>query len=132
MIDVKQVVVMRTDLGMRRGKQIAQGAHACMAAVFKNSKISTDESGNSYKNIPFTNDLSDWFNNNFTKICLKIDSEQDLLDIEVKANELGIVNFLVTDAGKTEFKGIPTKTCIALGPAPSALIDEITGDLRLL
>ena len=130
---VKQVVVMRTDLGMRKGKQIAQGAHACMAAVFKNSFIVPNDTGHhDHKVIPYTIGLENWFNNCFTKICVKADSEQELLDIEQKANELGIVNFLVTDAGRTEFNGVPTKTCIALGPASSELIDQVTGNLKLL
>ncbi len=131
--NIKQVIVMRTDLNMRRGKQIAQGAHACMAAVFKNSFVapSNDESDD-YKVIPYTHDLETWFNEQFTKVCLKADSEQMLLDIEQQANELGIVNFLITDAGKTEFNGTPTRTCIALGPASSDLIDKITGNLKLL
>lgn len=34
-MNVKQVIVMRKDLNMRRGKQIAQGAHASMAALLK-------------------------------------------------------------------------------------------------
>ena len=29
-MEPKQVIVMRRDLGMRRGKEIAQGAHASM------------------------------------------------------------------------------------------------------
>lgn len=131
--NVKQVIVMRTDLNMRRGKQIAQGAHACMAAVFKNSYIAPNDNGPlDYKVIPYTHDLETWFNDCFTKVCLKADSEQMLLDIEQKANELGIVNFLITDAGKTEFNGVPTRTCIALGPASAELIDQVTGDLKLL
>jgi peptidyl-tRNA hydrolase, PTH2 family len=30
---IKQVIVMRHDLKMRRGKQIAQGAHASMSFI---------------------------------------------------------------------------------------------------
>ena len=131
--EVKQVIVMRTDLGMRKGKMIAQGAHACMAAVFKNSFIAPSDNGPlDHKVIPYTQDLETWFNDCFTKVCLKATSEEMLLDIEKQANELGIVNFLITDAGKTEFNGVPTRTCIALGPAPAALIDQVTGDLKLL
>lgn len=131
--NVKQVIVMRTDLGMRRGKQIAQGAHACMAAILKHSYIQPSDNGNvDNKVIPYTQDLESWFNDQFTKVCLKADSEQMLLDIEQQANDLGIVNFLITDAGRTEFNGVPTRTCIALGPASSELIDKVTGNLKLL
>lgn len=132
-METKQVIVMRTDLGMRKGKMIAQGAHACMAAIFKSSYIQpVDGAGHDLKVIPYTPNLENWFNECFTKVCLKATSEEMLLDIEKQANELGIVNFLITDAGKTEFNGVPTRTCIALGPAPVELIDKVTGGLKLL
>ncbi len=112
---------------------ISQGAHACMAAVFRNSYIVPNDNGPiDHKVIPYTLDLESWFNDCFTKVCLRADSEKMLLDIEKQANELGIVNFLVTDAGRTEFNGVQTRTCIALGPASVELIDQVTGDLKLL
>lgn len=32
--DVKQVLVIRKDLNMRKGKMVAQGAHSAMKVVF--------------------------------------------------------------------------------------------------
>ena len=48
------------------------------------------------------------------------------------AIEKGLPCALIQDSGLTEFKGIPTYTCCAIGPAKEELIDEITGDLPLL
>jgi len=75
--------------------------------------------------------LNDWLNGKFTKICVSVDSEEELMDIYNKVPELCPV-FLVTDAGLTEFNGIPTKTCLCIGPYISEEIDKITGHLKLL
>jgi peptidyl-tRNA hydrolase, PTH2 family len=40
--------------------------------------------------------------------------------------------YLITDAGHTEFKGVPTKTCLAIGPNDVDEIDVVTGHLKLL
>lgn len=39
---------------------------------------------------------------------------------------------MIVDSGKTEFNGISRKTCIAIGPSQSEIIDRITGHLSLL
>ena len=39
---------------------------------------------------------------------------------------------LIVDAGTTEFHGVPTKTCCAVGPAWADAVDAITGGLPLL
>ena len=46
------------------------------------------------------------------------------------AKEKKLEVHLVTDAGLTEFNGVPTKTCIAIGPNYSEKIDEVTGHLK--
>ncbi|ACH62044.1 putative peptidyl tRNA hydrolase [Mycobacterium phage Myrna] len=114
---MKQVIVMRTDLGMRKGKMIAQGAHASLAAV-----------------LPYRDDfrVQAWLKNSFTKICLRVDSEEELMSIFAKAVHKGLICELITDSGKTEFHGVPTKTCLAIGPDLEPIIDEITGELHLL
>ena len=124
---MKQVIVMRKDLNMRKGKMIAQGAHASMGAVYALS-IPCD----GYIAIGCTEDEREWFLNEFTKICVGVDSEEELVDIFDKAKASEIRCALITDSGLTEFKGIPTKTCMALGPAPNDAIDVITGHLKLL
>ena len=60
-----------------------------------------------------------------------MDSEEALLDIAKKAEERRIIASVITDAGMTEFHGIPTKTCLALEPLPTDIADELTGTLPL-
>ena len=77
-------------------------------------------------------DEMEWITNGMTKICVRVDSEAELLEIEAKANAAGLRVHIITDAGRTEFGGIPTKTCLAIGPDESAAVDAITGHLKLL
>ena len=75
--------------------------------------------------------LYEWWNSGQTKITLGIDSEKELLDIYESIPEF-IPSYLVTDAGRTEFNGIPTITCLAIGPVSSEIVDQFTGHLKLL
>ena len=63
----------------------------------------------------------------FTKVVLSVASEADLLTIHQTAQEHGVPTALITDSGRTEFGGVPTRTTVAVGPAPAVLIDPITG-----
>ena len=74
-----------------------------------------------------------WLNvDRSAKICVGVDSEQELIDIYNKAKAVGIICSLITDAGLTQFNGTPTKTVVAIGPDESEKIDKITGGLKLL
>lgn len=72
-----------------------------------------------------------WIQGLFTKICLQVNSEQELLAIHQQALAAGLTSCLIQDAGQTEFKNIPTYTCLAIGPDTSERIDPITGKLAL-
>ena len=117
----KQILVLRTDLNMRKGKMVAQGAHASMAVLTQFKSV--DE----YPEV-----LTDWLANSFTKICVGIGSEAELLFIYHRAKSAGILCSLIEDNGTTEFRGVKTATCIAIGPDKAALIDQLTGQLKLL
>ena len=78
-----------------------------------------------------TTPLSDWFLYGCAKICVYVDSEEELLTIAQKARERGVIAAVITDAGMTEFHGVPTKTCLALEPLPAEVAEELTGDLPL-
>ena len=75
--------------------------------------------------------LDSWLNGIFTKICLSVDSEEELLKI-YNSIPTEIPSVLITDSGLTEFNGVPTNTCIGIGPWDSDEIDKITGHLKLL
>lgn len=124
---VKQVIVMRHDLKMRRGKQIAQGAHAAMSFLSRRLQEQGSVSLDDFSEIE-----REWLTGAFAKVCCRVDSEEELLDIYDKAQAAGLNVHLITDSGRTEFHGQPTRTCLAIGPDDAASIDEITGHLQLL
>lgn len=121
--DPKQVIVMRRDLGMRRGKEIAQGAHAAM--IWLSLRIRQP-------GYTFTEAERLWLDGPFTKVCVRVDSEEELLAVVQKAQESGVLVQLCVDAGRTEFHGVPTPTCCAVGPDFPERLDPITGHLKLL
>lgn len=123
---MKQCILMRKDLKMRRGKEIAQGSHASMAFILQGfGKLSKDRLKKLMSN------LTEWKNGGQTKICLQIHSEEELLSLYKEAIDAGLEAHFITDAGRTEFNGVPTKTCVAIGPNKAEDIDKITKHLKL-
>lgn len=115
-MNYKQVIIVRKDLNMRKGKMIAQGCHASLMAYERT----------------YQNDRQLWAESNHTKIVVGVDSEAELHEIYNKAKqEEGLACAIVLDAGKTEFKE-PTYTAVAIGPDDESLIDPITRSLKLL
>ena len=124
------LALIRKDLKMRKGKMVAQGAHASMKAIL-------DEGYQDYSVpngiiIPIDEVLRDWLLGIFTKVCVSVNSEEELLNIYQQAKDQGMICSLIQDVGKTEFKGVPTYTAVAVGPAEVELVNSITGDLKLL
>lgn len=106
---------------MRKGKMVAQGAHASMAAILTTQgSIRNDER------------VQEWLSGAFTKVCVSVNSEEELLEVHNKAKEAGLLTALITDSGKTEFDGVPTNTAIAVGPDTHENLQPITGELKLL
>ena len=124
---IKQVIVMRHDLKMRRGKQIAQGAHASMSFLCRKLQ---ENDVIAIRN--FSETQQAWLMGSFAKVCVRVNSEEALMEIYEKAVAAGLEVHLITDSGKTEFHGRPTRTCLAIGPDDADRIDPITGDLELL
>jgi peptidyl-tRNA hydrolase, PTH2 family len=119
----KQVIVMRRDLAMRRGKEIAQGSHASMIWLALRIR---------QPSFAFNDAERQWLDGSFTKVCVPVDSEEELLGVVKKSQEAGVLVYLCVDAGRTEFHGVPTPTCCAVGPDFPERIDPITGHLKLL
>jgi len=149
------VIVMRKDLGMRKGKMIAQGAHASLKVLLDAGSIERSEKGGGDPagfaggaggeaprgieadagarfTLSLDAALAAWLGGRFTKICVSVDSEAELEAVVDRARAAGVPCALVVDAGHTEFHGVPTKTCCAVGPAWSDAVDAITGRLPLL
>lgn len=139
MYTAKQMIVMRHDLKMRKGKIAAQAGHACVEAVLLALKkegrmddiretehcITIEDGGKA------STPLSDWFQYGMAKICVYVNSEEELLEIDRRAREMGFISALIQDAGMTEFHGQPTYTCLALEPLTSEQVEPLTGSLPL-
>ena len=148
----KQVIVFRKDLlkgpnAIRKGKFGAQVAHASLGALLKLFNISKKEPIRlgSYGDIEpgqiqyeysvtFGENtvLDDWLNGKFTKVVVFVDSDEELLELNKALDETVIPHALITDSGLTEFHGVPTNTCLGIGPYESEEIDKFTGNLPLL
>lgn len=126
-IDVKQVIVVNTSLNMRKGKLAAQVAHASMAAILNQAIWEEGKLTLEYDKI-----VGKWLEGSFKKIVLGVESEDDLVKVYRLAGEKQIIRSLITDAGLTEFHGVPTMTTVAIGPAEASIIDVITGTLGLV
>ena len=128
--DVKQVIVVRRDLNMRRGKEIAQGAHASSAWLTALlGRPATSLTGTFV--VSLTKAELAWLNSGSRKITCQVPGETEILALKARADELGIEAHVITDAGTTEFDGVPTITAIAIGPDWDELVDKVTGNLAL-
>ena len=114
----KQVIVLRTDIKMSKGKMAAQAGHAAVSATEY-----------ARKNRPEW--WNPWMSEGQCKIAVKVTSEQELLELERKARNAGLPAALIVDRGLTELPP-DTTTCLGIGPAPSDKVDIITGNLPLL
>ena len=150
-MNTKQVIVFRKDLlkgpnAIRKGKFGAQCAHASLGAlltlfsVYKQELVRLGtfdvEPGKiQYEyNLTFGKDsiLNDWLNGKFTKIVVSVDSDEELVALNKALDETYIPHALITDSGLTEFHGVPTNTCLGIGPYTAEEIDKFTGNLPLL
>jgi PTH2 family peptidyl-tRNA hydrolase len=118
---LKQAIIVRTDLGMGKGKIAGQVAHAAVQAA---------ESIRRY--------CPDWYYSWLededaiqTKIILKVDSEAKLQALSRDAFAQGINPAKIYDAGKTQLEP-STFTAIGIGPAPEYKLDPLIKDLKLL
>jgi PTH2 family peptidyl-tRNA hydrolase len=126
----KQVIVVRRDLRMRRGKEIAQGAHAATAWLADRVIHSFMPNG-TVAQVALSTAEQTWLATSFRKVTVKVNSEEELMGVYERALAAGLVVHLVTDRGLTEFGGVPTRTCLAVGPDYDDLVDPVTGGLEL-
>ncbi len=114
----KQVIVVRADLKMSRGKMAAQAGHAAVSAA--------DEARRMHPQW-----WQAWLGEGQCKIAVKVRSEKELVRLEEEAKDLGLPSALICDRGLTELPP-DTLTCLGIGPAPSEKVDKVTGKLSLL
>jgi len=114
-MSAKQVIAVRTDLGMGDGKMAAQVAHASLRAY-----DDADEPT-----------AGDWKRTGATKVVVEVGGEDELLELERGARAANLPHALVRDAGRTQVES-GTATALGVGPAADADVDAVTGDLKLL
>lgn len=112
---MKQVIIVRADLKLPKGKLAAQVAHASVQATLNSSK----------------NDVDKWMKTGMKKVICKVSTKEELFNIKEDANRNSIKTALIKDAGKTVVAS-GTITCLGLGPSEDAILDKVTGHLKLL
>ncbi len=114
----KQVVVVRSDLKMGKGKLAVQVAHAAVSSAEE-----TRRSHNSW--------LKNWLLESQPKICVKVENEKELWLLKTKLDDDGLPNAIIHDAGLTQLDP-GTTTCLGIGPLPTEIVDRYTSNLKLL
>ncbi len=127
---VKQVIVIRRDLKMRRGKEIAQGAHASSAWLASLVSDGTD-SRTGVSHVTLDPVAWAWISGSLRKVTLQVQTDEELVALHEHAVRLRLRSVLITDSGRTEFGGVPTRTALAIGPDLADHIDQVTGDLAI-
>jgi len=112
---MKQVILVRTDLKMDKGKIATQCAHASIAAFLKSEKEDKDK----------------WLKEGMKKIVLKVSSEKELKNFYKIIKSEKLPSELISDAGLTQIKA-GTITALGIGPVDDKKIEKITGKLKLL
>jgi PTH2 family peptidyl-tRNA hydrolase len=136
--NTKQIIVVRKDLNMRKGKIASQCCHASMAFLTKKLRpfylfpnpplaFQTD-----FYTKNQTEEINHWLQNSFKKIVCYVNSEEELVELHQKALDAGLISHLIEDNGATEFNGVKTKTAIAIGPHFDERFEEVTSHLPLL
>ncbi|KAE8441682.1 hypothetical protein EG329_004555 [Mollisiaceae sp. DMI_Dod_QoI] len=116
----KLVLVVRTDLGMTKGKIAAQCGHATLACYKR-----------FLKNDPKSTILRRWEREGQMKVALQIKNEDELEMLQAQAISLGLVAEVIADAGRTQIAA-GSHTVLGIGPGPASIIDKVTGGLKLL
>jgi len=115
MPQLKQVILVRKDLELPKGKLAAQAAHAAVEAVLKSDQKMVQA----------------WSKQGMPKIVLKVQDEKQLLEYFEKAKDAKLTASLIIDAGRTVVAP-DTKTCVGIGPDDEKKIDAITKNLPLM
>lgn len=115
MSEYKQVILVRQDLKLTKGKMSAQVSHASVESLLKSHADYRDT----------------WRAQGMKKVILKVKDLAELMQYKRKAEDAGLVVALIIDAGRTHLEP-GTPTCIGIGPDKEEKIDKVTGNLKLI
>ncbi|SPO05781.1 related to PTH2 - Aminoacyl-tRNA hydrolase [Cephalotrichum gorgonifer] len=124
--ECKLVLVVRTDLGMTKGKIAAQAGHATLACFKELSRAAQRNPNSAEARI-----LRRWERRGQKKVAVQIKSEDELTELMGIARSLGVTAEVIADAGRTQIDP-GSLTVLGVGPAPESLINQVTGHLKLL
>ncbi|MDE1871284.1 MAG: peptidyl-tRNA hydrolase Pth2 [Candidatus Micrarchaeota archaeon] len=116
--EIKQVIIVRTDIEMSRGKTAAQVAHASLMSYFEAEKSDRGVA-------------KEWLDTGEKKIVLKVSDEESLSKLYKAFEYKKIPCALVSDAGLTQLPP-GTKTALGIGPWKASDIDQFTRGFKLL
>jgi PTH2 family peptidyl-tRNA hydrolase len=111
----KQVILVREDLKLPKGKLAVQCSHASVDCIFKTNK----------------NIIEKWKTEGAKKVILKVKDKKELLKYKKEAEKNNLNTTLIKDAGKTLLKP-GTMTCLGIGPDKEEKIDKVTGSLKTI
>ena len=126
MNDVKQVIVVRKDLNMKKGKLAAQVAHASMKFLLENNEAERGDE----MHVKLSQMEALWLSGSFDPIVVSVDSEHALQNLIMKAQLHDIDVYPIVDEAKSG--GLPTLTCAAFGPCEVSDLNKITGNLSVI
>ncbi|QLQ79201.1 hypothetical protein HG537_0B05480 [Torulaspora globosa] len=121
--EVRMALVIRQDLGMQKGKIAAQCCHAALSCF---RMIGCDPNRESYN----PQLVQRWLRCGQAKITLKCPDKETMDELYAKAISLGVNACVIHDAGRTQIAA-GSATVLGVGPAPKAVLDQITGELKL-
>ena len=113
--DLKQVIVVRADLKLSKGKMSAQVSHASVESTLRSDKKK----------------IRKWRDEGMKKVVVRCESKKELFELKMKAEQMGLTSALISDAGKTEIAP-GTETCLGIGPDEDEKVDEVTGKLKMI
>jgi PTH2 family peptidyl-tRNA hydrolase len=111
----KQVIAVRRDLRLSKGKLAVQVAHASLDA-YKNSDSRTRQA---------------WESDGAKKVVVGVGGLKEIQELHRKAHSKRFPCALIRDAGRTELPA-GTVTALGIGPVKEGEADSITGNLKML
>ncbi len=114
-MNYKQIILVRQDLKLPKGKLAVQVAHASLDAASKSDKKTVEK----------------WKNQGGKKVVLKVADEKELFKYMSMAENEGLKTSLIKDAGHTVVEP-GTITCLGIGPDLAEKIDKVTGKLKMV
>jgi peptidyl-tRNA hydrolase len=128
--ELKQVILVRRDLKLKRASAAALVAKVSAEFLFENDESDVDDK----LEVNLSPHEVSWLRSGSTRIVLGVSSESTLRNLLFRAEVLGIQSYALEGPipESLDKDGVSEIICAALGPDESDKIDEITGNLKLL